>query len=109
MMKVRTIAPLIGCGFDDSLDIGRVHFRKMNSDDIATMAMIEWNLNGQDLTEQSFEHDCPVVVLDHCFDMVTDPNDYSFNESMYRLHDSFKDKCFKVLAVIRLAESSRIG
>jgi hypothetical protein len=41
--------------------------------------------------------------------MVTDPNDYSFNESMYRLHDSFKDKCFKVLAVIRLAESSRIG
>jgi len=109
MMRVRTIAPLIGCRFDDSLDLDGVYFRKMNSDDIATMAMIEWNFNGQDLMEQSFGYDYPVVVLDHCFVMVANPNDYSFNESMYRLHNAFKDRCFKVLAAIRLAESSRIG
>jgi hypothetical protein len=41
--------------------------------------------------------------------MVPDPNDYSFAESMIRLHSSFKDKCRNALAAIRLTASRRVG
>jgi hypothetical protein len=108
-MRVRTIAPLVGCSFDDSLDLEGVSFRKMNRDDIATMAMIEWNLSGGDMTQMTFDYRDSVIVLDHSFDMVINPHDYSLNESMDRLHNSFKDRCHKALAAIRLVESKRIG
>jgi hypothetical protein len=51
----------------------------------------------------------PVIILGHCSDMVVNPNDYSLNESVDRLPNSFKDKYHKALAPIRLVESKRIG
>jgi hypothetical protein len=45
-MKIRTIAPLVGSRFDDSIELDEVSFRKLSEDDMATMAMVEWNLTG---------------------------------------------------------------
>ena len=79
----------------------------MNEDDIGVMAMIEWNLYW-DMTIQSFNDRDPVIVVDHSFDMVKNPNDYSINESMDGLHNSFKDCCNNALYAIRMVELNQL-
>jgi hypothetical protein len=73
------------------------------------MAMVEWNMSEDTRYHRLFDFNEPILIIDHHFKIVENPNDYSLTESMMRLHSIFKNRCRDALAAIRLTSSKRIG
>jgi hypothetical protein len=113
-IQIRSVAPLIGCSFDDSILLDKVSFRRTSCDDMSLMFTVSHNFYGNDITNPNISsiirnRRSPVLVLDHEFKMIIDQNDWSVEQNMERLHSTFKETCRDIIASIRLRSAKRIG
>jgi hypothetical protein len=111
---IRSVAPLIGCSFDESIALEKVVFRKPEEEDTSLISMVSDNFYGYrngNPNVWSIHEDIqkPILIVNHSFKMILNPNDWSVEENMERLHSRFKEICRDVLASIRLNSTKRIG
>jgi hypothetical protein len=100
--KVRSIAPISGLEWTDTITDEGVRLSEPILLDLQNVEMIKYNKRDPSYFDYFYDFKSPVVVVEFAFDWIPNPHDYSVAQNIERLHQTAKHKFDTILNACRL-------